>query len=179
VRLSEVEADQSGRWDKARIARKAAHLLLDYGIMGRVRPRQREYLTETMIGTVNRDPARVTDGILRLTRGGGAETVSAEALEEDIYELIDHYADIAFGDIDINQFLSQLIRLVVRHGIKIPSNLMLITKTLLAIEGVGVNLSPQFDFMEVYTPFARRLIARRFEPRHLLREAQEVGQDFG
>jgi ubiquinone biosynthesis protein len=207
TRLSEVEADQSGRWNKAHIARKAANLmleqiyihgffhgdphpgnvliigedticLLDYGIMGRVRPRQREYLTETMIGTVNRDPSRVTDGILRLTRGG-SQNVSVERLEDDIYELIDHYADIAFGEIDINQFLSQLIQLVVRHGLKIPSNLMLITKTLLAIEGVGVNLSPQFDFMEVYQPFARRLVARRFQPKQLLREAQEVGQDFG
>lgn len=207
ARLSEVEADQSGRWDKAHIARKAANMmleqiyvqgffhgdphpgnvliigedticLLDYGIMGRVRPKQREYLTETMIGTVNRDPARVTDGILRLTRAG-SQQISVEALEDDIYDLIDHYADIAFGEIDINQFLSELIQLVVRHGLKIPSNLMLITKTLLAIEGIGVNLSPQFDFMQVYQPFARRLIARRFEPKHLLQEAQEVGQDFG
>jgi ubiquinone biosynthesis protein len=207
VKLAEVAEDESGRWDKAHIARTAAHLmleqiyvngffhgdphpgnvlikgedticLLDYGIMGRVRPRQREYLIETMIGTVNRDPSRVTDGILRLTRGGGQQ-VSVEALEDDIYDLIDHYADIAFGDIDINQFFTELIHLVVRHGLKIPSNLMLITKTLLAIEGVGVNLTPQFDFMQVYQPFARRLVARRFQPKHVIQEAQEIGQDFG
>jgi ubiquinone biosynthesis protein len=207
VKLSEVTADQSGRWDKGHIAKKAANLmleqiyvdgffhgdphpgnvlimgedticLLDYGIMGRVRPRQREYLVETMLGTVNRDPSRVTDGILRLTRGGG-ELVSVEALEDDIYELIDYYADVAFGDIDINQFLTELIQLVVRHGLKIPSNLMLITKTLLAIEGAGMNLSPEFDFMEVYQPFARKLVARRFEPKHLWRETQEIGQEFG
>ena len=207
VKLSEVTADQSGRWDKGHIAKKAANLmleqiyvdgffhgdphpgnvlimgedticLLDYGIMGRVRPRQREYLVETMLGTVNRDPSRVTDGILRLTRGGG-ELVSVEALEDDIYELIDYYADVAFGDIDINQFLTELIQLVVRHGLKIPSNLMLITKTLLAIEGAGMNLSPEFDFMEVYQPFAKKLVARRFEPKHLWRETQEIGQEFG
>ncbi|MFP4011670.1 MAG: ABC1 kinase family protein [Spirochaetaceae bacterium] len=207
ARLSEVQADRSGRFDKAHIARKAATLileqiymngyfhadphpgnilimgsdticLLDYGIMGRVRPKQREHLIETMVGTVYRDPARVTDGILRLT-GAGAEHVSAESLEDDIYNLIDHYADIAFGEIDINQFLSELIRLVVRHGLRIPSNLMLISKTLLAVEGIGVNLSPQFDFMEVYAPFARRLVARRYQPRRLWQEAQELGQDFG
>ncbi|NBF39545.1 MAG: hypothetical protein GVY14_03945 [Spirochaetes bacterium] len=207
ARLSEVEADTTGRWDKTHIARKAADMmleqiyekgffhgdphpgnvlilgsdticLLDYGIMGRVRPRQREYLTEMMIGTVNRDPARVTDAMLRLTHRG-SEQVSVEALEEDIYDLIDHYADIAFGEIDINRFLTRLIQLVVRHGLRIPSNLMLISKTLLAIEGIGVNLSPQFDFLQVYQPFARKLVARRFEPKHLLDEAREVGQDFG
>lgn len=207
ARFSEVVADKSGRWDKAHIAKKAANLmleqiymngffhgdphpgniliigddtlcLLDYGIMGRVRPRQREHLIETMVGTVNRDPARVTEGVLRLTRPS-SEHISVEALEDDIYELIDHYADIAFGEIDINQFFTQLIQLVVRHGLKIPSSLMLITKTLLSVEGLGVNLSPQFDFMQVFQPFARRLLARRFEPKHLWRETQEIGQDFG
>ncbi|MFP4566731.1 MAG: ABC1 kinase family protein [Spirochaetaceae bacterium] len=207
ARLSEVVADTSGRWDKTHIARKAADMmleqiyvkgffhadphpgnvlilgadticLLDFGIMGRVRPRQREYLSEMMIGSVNRDPSRVTDAMLRLTHRG-TEPVSIEALEDDIYDLIDHYADIAFGDIDITGFLSRLIQLVVRHGLKIPSNLMLITKTLLSIEGLGVNLSPQFDFLQVYEPFARKLLARRFEPKHLLEEAREVGQDFG
>lgn len=207
ARFSEVVADKSGRWDKAHIAKKAANLileqiymngffhgdphpgniliigedtlcLLDYGIMGRVRPRQREHLIETMIGTVNRDPARVTEGVLRLTRPS-SEHISVEALEDDIYELIDHYADIAFGEIDINQFFMQLIQLVVRHGLKIPSSLMLITKTLLSVEGLGVNLSPQFDFMQVFQPFARRLLARRFEPKHLWQETQEIGQDFG
>ncbi len=207
ARFSEVVADESGRWDKAHIAKKAANLmleqiyingffhgdphpgnlliigddtlcLLDYGIMGRIRPRQREYLVETMVGTVNRDPARVTDGVLRLTRPS-SEHISVEALEDDIYDLIDHYADIAFGEIDINQFFTQLIQLVVRHGLKIPSSLMLITKTLLAVEGLGVNLSPQFDFMQVFQPFARRLLAKRFEPKHLWQETQEIGQDFG
>lgn len=205
--VAEVEQDESGKFDGKAVARTGANIILeqifahgffhadphpgnilvldnnvvcflDFGIMGRIRPQQREFLVQLVLGTVNRDPARVTDALLGLTKQTKRD-IDVESLEEDIYDLIESYVDVALGEIDLTRFFTDMIGVIVRHGLKIPSNLMLVTKTLVAIEGIGADLSPDFDLMEVFEPFARRLVLRRFRPRNLVHEGYELAQDYG
>jgi ubiquinone biosynthesis protein len=207
TRLSEVQAGRSEAFDKSVIARTATDIVLeqiyirgyfhadphpgnilvldddrlcflDFGIVGRLRPRQQEYLAESLLGTVNRDAGRVTQAVLGLTKQD-RQSAGVDELEEAIYDLIDEYVEISLGDVDITQFMTHLLRLISDYGLRMPSDLLLVTKTLVAVEGLGLALTPDFDFLQIFEPFARRMLLRRYRPRKLLEESGELLQEYG
>jgi ubiquinone biosynthesis protein len=150
---------------------------LDYGIVGSLKPRQRKLLVEAVLGTVQHDADRVTEAMLRLT-GQRLGSHRLDLLRDDVDVLIEEYADAAFGEIDINRFFMELLRLVVRYDLKVPANLMLVMKTLVAVEGMGVQLSPDFNFVEVVRPFAYKLLLRRITPQKVQEELIGLTQDY-
>lgn len=150
---------------------------LDYGIVGSLKPRQRKLLVEAILGTVQHDADRVTEAMLRLT-GQRLGSHRLDLLRDDVDLLIEEYADAAFGEIDINRFFMELLRLVVRYDLKVPANLMLVMKTLVAAEGMGVQLSPDFNFVEVVRPFAYKLLLRRITPQKVQEELIGLTQDY-
>jgi ubiquinone biosynthesis protein len=205
-RLAEVIAAEDQEQRKERIARRGADIVLeqvlaegvfhadphpgnilileddricflDYGIVGQLKPRQRKLIIEAILGTVQHDPDRVTEGMLKLT-GQRLGSHRTDLLREDVDLLIEEYADAAFGDIDINRFFMELLRLVVRYDLKVPANLMLVMKTLVAVEGMGVQLSPEFNFVEVVRPFAYKLLLRRITPQKVQEELLGLAQDY-
>ena len=206
TKLAEVQHDATGRFNKRRIARLGADVILeqiflhgffhadphpgnilvadgdvicflDFGITGRLRPQQRTHLIESMLGAVNHDANRVAKAMLgiceRSPRG-----LDFEAFEERVSDVLDEYLEVTFGELDLNQFFDDLIKIVVRFGIRLPSSLMLVTKTLVAIEGVGLNLRPDFNIMEVYRPFTRKLYLNRLRPEALGREGSQLAGDY-
>ncbi len=207
TKLATIEAGNDPRFDKKRIAQAGADLVLeqiflhgffhadphpgnilvldggvicflDFGIMGRVRPAQRQFLTDAIVGAFRRDANRVTEAVIGLTRQNGAR-LDHQRLEDDIADLIDEYVDTALGDVDINRFFLSLTQTIVRHNLEIPSSLMLMTKAMLSIEAIGMNLDPEFNFMDAIGPFTRKLFLNRFKPGNLLEEGSELLHDYG
>ena len=152
---------------------------LDFGIVGRVRPGQRHHLTEAIVGAFRRDAARVTDAVLGLTGRNAATEGDTHDLENDIADLIDEYVDASLGDVDINRFFLELISTIVKHNLSIPSSLMLMTKAMVSIEAIGVNLDPEFNFMDALGPFTRKLFLHQIAPGNLLEEGSELLHDYG
>jgi ubiquinone biosynthesis protein len=105
--------------------------------------------------------------------------MNLDALEEDIFDLIDEYLQLSIGDVDVTRFFTDLTRLVVKHGLQLPGDMLLVTKALIAVEGIGLNLHPNFNFMAIFEPFARKLLLRRLEPGHLFAQGKEVLSDYG
>lgn len=205
-RLGSVESDTTGRFDKHEIARNGANLVLeqifihgffhadphpgniyilpnnvvcflDFGIVGQLRPRERETLMRVMIGAVNRDADTVTDGLLALTDAKHA--VNTAKLSENVYDIIDEYIDVSLKNLDIGGMFTDLISLLVRFGLRMPTQLTLVTKALISIEGVGVQLWPDFNLVEVLKPFVRRLYYRRLNPRRILTDGYEIAARYG
>jgi len=206
TKLSEVQHDATGRFNKRRLARLGADVILeqifvhgffhadphpgnilvadgdvicflDFGITGRLRPQQRQHLIDSMLGAVNHDAHRVTMAMLGICERS-PRSLDLEALEERVSDVLDEYLEVTFGELDLNQFFDDLIKLVVRFGIRLPSSLMLVTKTMVAIEGIGLSLRPDFNIMEVYRPFTRKLYLDRLRPENVRRDGSELLGDY-
>lgn len=149
---------------------------LDFGLMGRLNEAEREHLSAAIAGVVRRDGAKVTESVLRLTRGGHA--VEYEELVDEVQELVDDYLDRALKDVNIAELFSDLITLVVAHGITVPSSLMMVAKAFLTIEGVGMNLYPEFTLEPALEEIARKVVLNRLRPENLAREASTVGVEY-
>jgi ubiquinone biosynthesis protein len=149
---------------------------LDFGMMGRLNEQERDQFAAAVSGMVRRDGAKVTDAVLRLTRGD--QSVEYEELVDEVQELVDDYMDRALKDVNIAELFSDLITLVVSHGLQVPTSLMMLAKALLTVEGVGMHLYPEFTLEPALEEAARKVVMNRLRPQNLAKQGYTVGLEY-
>ncbi len=149
---------------------------LDFGMMGRIRPKEKEALSFMLLGLVNRDAAKVTKALLQMTKRTGP--VNIEELEIRVYDLLEEYIDLSLEDFDIAALFMDLITLMRNYGLVIPSNLLLMSKAIIAVEGIGLYLYPKFNLIRLFKPFSKKLITEQFQPKRLANEIYESSLNY-
>lgn len=149
---------------------------LDYGMFGQLDARARERITNLLAGLVDQDTERVVRALDAL--GIRGDQVDPRALERDVSELVAAYSDLTLDSIDLGQLLRELVSLIRTHRLHIPSDLVLLIRSLVTIESVGRRLDPHFDIAAQLEPFLRDMALRRLRPRRLFSQAARTAEDL-
>ncbi len=138
------------------------YIALDCAIMGSLTESDQEYLARNLVAFFRRDYAEVARLHIRSgwvppsTDPGEFESVIAEVCEPIFSKPL---AEISFGG-----FLLALFNTARRFDMQVQPQLVLLQKTLLAIEGLGRQLYPQLDLWETAAPFMERWMRERMGP---------------
>ncbi|GAB6089517.1 ABC1 kinase family protein [Spirochaeta dissipatitropha] len=149
---------------------------LDFGIVGRLRPRDVRYLTWLLIGIINKDSAQVSEALLRLT--ASHERIHREDIDEEVFDIVERYVDIELEQLHTEALLNDLIQLAVSRGIQVPSSLLLFSKTILHLDGLIRGLAPRVNPMTIFKPFAAEQLSTRHQFSRIKRETMASGRDF-
>lgn len=151
--------------------------LLDFGMTGSLTSQEQKQIAEVMLGVVDKDIERVTQGVLLLFAQRGNAS-PAPQLERDMEELVDEYVDLPIKYIDLGKFIQQVLRLFQQHHLRIPSKFLLLGKAISTIEGVGRRLYPDFNLLSIILPLAPKLLIRQMDPKVIQRKAIQSGLDL-
>ncbi len=149
---------------------------LDYGMFGRIDAPTRERIVDLLMGLIAEDTDRVLRALEALEIRG--DHVDPRALRRDVSELVASYSDLTLDAIDLSLLLRDLVGFIRAHHLAIPSDLVLLIRALVTIEGVGRTLDPHFDIAAQVRPFFRELTAKRFSPRRLLAQTARTAEDL-
>lgn len=104
-----------------------------------------------------------------------------ERLAYDISELVFSYDNLPLKDVQLGPLLADVTALMRDHHLTMPSDLTLLFKALITLEGLGRQLTPGFHMVDHLEPFIRELYASRYTPaamakraRHGVKEILEV-----
>lgn len=197
VKISDIERlDQEG-FDRKAIAKNGARLLfkqifedgffhadphpgnifvlpgnviapVDFGMMGRLDRELMDHFSYLMIAIVGKDVDSLVRSMIDLDIIDGKGDI--RSLKLDILDVIDRYYGLPLSKINIRQTLDEGSEVIRRHGIKLPSNLMLLGKAMGTYEELARILDPEFDFIAEARPYVRRMISRRTSFKALYRE---------
>ncbi|HBG06468.1 MAG: ubiquinone biosynthesis protein UbiB [Geobacteraceae bacterium GWC2_58_44] len=144
--------------------------LLDYGMMGRLDPAVKSYLTDVLAAMTERD----LDELVQIIIGTGdvSETLNLSALRKGLADFIDSYLDIPLKEIEVGRMLLEFIDLVTTHRLKIQPDLTMLVKVLVVVEGMGRELDPQFDMVGHLRPFLEQAFIEKRSPGRLLKELE-------
>jgi ubiquinone biosynthesis protein len=73
--------------------------------------------------------------------------------------------------------LSDLTTVMRENHLSVPSDLAMLFKALITLEGLGRQLDPDFQIVEHLTPFVRQVIVDRYKPGVLLKRGQRGVKD--
>lgn len=130
---------------------------LDFGMMSEVKPHQRYGLIEAVVHLVNRDFDSLAQDYVKL------EFLSPET---DLTPIVPAFASVfnnALGgtvaEINIKSITDQLSELMYEFPFRVPAYYALIIRSLVTLEGIAINVDPNFKVLSKAYPYvSKRLL---------------------
>ena len=113
--------------------------LLDFGAVGRIDPVTREALQGIAFGFTLRDGSVIARAVRHLV--GDEEHIDMRQLERDMSVLVGEVESTGFGA----AAMAGVMNVIERHGLRPPRSMMLLSRTLITLEGTLRALSPGFE----------------------------------
>jgi ubiquinone biosynthesis protein len=144
------------------------YIALDFGIVGSLSERDKEYLAYNFSAFFNRNYKRVAE--LHIESGWVPANTSVEALEGAIRAVCEPYFDRPLKEISLGLVLLRLFQTSRRFHVEIQPQLVLLQKTLLNVEGLARELDPDLDLWQTAKPFLEKWIKQQMGLGRLWRE---------
>ena len=138
---------------------------IDFGMVGKLSPRRREELLALLLGLVEREPRAVADVLLDWTGDGAGADL--DLLEAELEAFVDQYHGVPLAQLNLGQMLGDVTALLREHRLALPSDLALLIKAFITLEGMGRGLDPQFHMAGEALPLLRRVLRARYRPQVL------------
>ncbi len=129
-------------------------VLLDFGIVGRLDEPTRATMSRLIAAFVERRFDVVAACVIELAKAGDVDVDAAVA---DLEKISASHLDQPWGEVPVARLLVDLIRSANRHRVVLPTDLVLLFKQILYLDGLGRMLNPQFDLFLDGTRFVRYL----------------------
>jgi len=149
---------------------------IDFGIMGRLDEWLSDEFSDLIIGLWRRD----IELIIRVFVNLGAVDIEADptSLRFELSEFLNRYYGLPLKKLDMKQIMREGMEIFSRHQMRLPSNLLLLGKTLGTYEDLGRKLDPDYDFIKEVRPYIKKLFYRRLNPEKIGYETSKSMRDF-
>ncbi len=144
---------------------------LDFGRMGYVDEKTSLNILNLLEGIFDKDTDSVSAALTRM--GVIDEPSQTESVEPDIQRVLARYHGMTLREITTRELVTDLLDLMNRHRLSLPENLTLLLHTLMTIEGVSMELHPDFSMFKQAEPYVRRMAWRRLSPGGILRRLRK------
>ena len=149
--------------------------LIDFGMVGSLDDRTQEQLTSVILAVTSQDAEQLVEAFFDL--GVARRRIDRTLLRQDLEHLLSRYYGRPLGELPLGPVLSDMLAVVRRHHLQLPASLALLVKTVMMEEGLLGMVDPTFNLTTAITPFAERLMLRRFSPRLWLRRLGRASFD--
>jgi ubiquinone biosynthesis protein len=149
---------------------------IDFGMTGSVDQQTRDDFVDLMDNIIHQNESKTTETILKLTYWD--EEPDIRRLEEEVADFMAKHFYKQLKDIEISKLMQELLELVSRHTLRIPSNIYLMMRALGVVEGVALLLDPAFDMIAHTEPFIRRIKLARYSPQRVASDILRVSSEL-
>ncbi len=143
-------------------------IALDFGIMGRIDAYTRRVYAEILMGFIRKDYRRVAEVHFE------AGYVPADRDIDEFAQALRSVGEPIFGmdasHISMARLLAYLFEVTERFGMETRTELILLQRTMVVVEGVARSLNPRINIWEVAGPVVERYIRENVGPAALARD---------
>lgn len=152
------------------------YICVDFGIIGTLNDKDQRYLAENLLAFFNRDYRRVAE--LHVESGWVDRNTRVEEFESAIRTVCEPIFNRPLKDISFAQLVLRLFQVARRFQMEIQPQLVLLQKTLFAIEGLGRQLYPELNLWDTAKPFLEQWLRSQIGPKNFLTQLKQNGPFF-
>jgi ubiquinone biosynthesis protein len=150
-------------------------VVIDFGMVGRLSPQRRAQVIDLLGGLARMAEEPMLEVLLDWA---GDAYVDEARLAADVNEMVFDYEGVPLRDIRVGNVIRQFAAIVRQHSIVLPSDLSLMFKALITLEGLGRQYDPDFHIVSRLTPLVKSALAERYQPGELMRRGRGVVSEF-
>ena len=117
--------------------------LVDLGMVGRLSDRTQDRLLALLMAAAEGHGDEAADTLIEL--GERLDGFSEPALRRDVVDVVTKFQNAPLADLEVGRLLLDVNQRASAHGLRPPSDLALLGKTLLNLDAVARALSPNLD----------------------------------
>lgn len=201
IKISDIEEIERRNWDKSKIGKIGASLFMeqvfihglfhgdphpgnilivdkekigfiDFGIVGYIDDSMLSFIISLLKASQEKDVNKIVDTLFKVD----AITTETDELDlrKDIYYVITYYFDLPINRINFAEALNEILLISYKHKLKIPSQLTLLIKSLITIEGTSRKLDPNFSFSEISEETIREISKKKLKLNKGLMKASKI-----
>ena len=135
---------------------------VDFGIIGRLEASERRYLAEILWGFIERDYERVAR--VHFDAGYVPRRHSVACFAQALRAVGEQVFGRPASEVPMSRVLIQLFEITAIFDMKLRPELVLLQKTMMAVEGVARRICPDHDMWQAADPVVRRWMLRELSP---------------
>lgn len=140
---------------------------IDFGMVDRLSEERRNQVVDLLHGLVEHDSDNVIEVLLDWA---DEPKEDVQNLKLEIDGFVDQYHGIPLKQLNLSTMLTDLTALIRDNGLTLPSDLALLIKAFITLEGMGRQLDPDFDMVSEAEPFLQRAMLTRYAPQALAKQ---------
>ena len=141
---------------------------IDFGIMGRLKNKDRHFLALLLTYLLDKDYKKVVEIHAEANMLG--DDISYEQLAQAIRAISTPILNKPIGEVSLARLLGQILGLSKTYNIEIQSQFSLLQKTMLMAEGTARQLSPEINMWELSRPLINKWINETDDPFKILED---------
>jgi ubiquinone biosynthesis protein len=149
---------------------------VDFGIMGRLGPKERRFLAEILLGFITRDYRRVAE--VHFEAGYVPSHHSVENFAQAIRAIGEPIHNRTAEEISMARLLTLLLEVTGLFDMRTRPELILLQKTMVVVEGVARSFDSKLDIWSTADPVVREWIERNLGPVGRLQSAASGAGDL-
>ena len=149
--------------------------LIDFGLVGRMLPGQRDKIIE-LLGALHReDYEAVSRIVFELGHKIPGVSYDFDLFQADVVDIMEHhFAGKTLAGLEVQAFFGDIVAGAIRHQLRMPPTYTMVFKAMMTVEGIGKTLVPDIDIVEAARPFVTEMLAEKYNPKTLLRQSFET-----
>lgn len=147
------------------------YLCVDFGIIGTLNDNDKRYIAENLLAFFNRDYRRVAE--LHIESAWVARNTRINEFESAIRTICEPIFERPLKDISFAMLMLRLFQVARRFQMEVQPQLVLLQKTLLAVEGLGRQLYPELDIWVTAKPFLERWLREQVSGKAFLKQLKQ------
>lgn len=142
---------------------------LDFGMVGQLTDDLKYHFASLLINLKQGD----SKGIVKTFSSMDILNVDTnmDALYRDLNQLQSRYYNISLNDISLGKIMIEIFSIAYQHKIEIPSDIAILAKVILTLEGIIEKLDPNFSIMKAVEPYGKKLFRQRYSPTNIIRNS--------
>jgi ubiquinone biosynthesis protein len=149
--------------------RDGALIAVDFGIMGRIGPKERRFLAEILYGFITKNYRRIAE--VHFEAGYVPPTQDVAAFAQALRAVGEPIMGRPAAEISMARLLTQLFEITELFEMRMRPELLLLQKTMVVVEGVARSLDPNLNMWIAAEPVVRAWIEEQLGPGAQIREA--------
>lgn len=146
--------------------------IMDFGIMGHLSSVEKRGVLQLFVGLFRGDTDRTVVGMAEL--GIATRASDRRSLTRDMESLRQRYYGLELDKIRARSLFDDLMQVFLGNRLKLPSNLVLLFKTIAMLEGVSLQLDPHANLFNQLEPYVRDGLVQLESP--VVRVRKTAGQ---
>lgn len=147
----------------------SAIMAVDYGIVGRLAPKDRKFLAETLFGFLSGDYKGVAEK--HFDAGYVPVTKSVETFAQALRAIGEPISGQNADQISMGRLLQQLFLVTAQFDMETQPQLLLLQKTMVVVEGVARDFDPEHNIWASAEPILREWLEANLGPEAQIRDA--------